>query len=301
MDQNKEDKTTKIISTRDLLEKMKISKNIIGDKERNFLLEKGYLILNPPEFIKKNLKKLNEVIKNLIKKEGNDGGWEGKEQYYKKDKPFESGATRLGNLIEKDSLFKKIITIPEILLLAHEVIKDDFKISGLNFRNPKKNMGEQSYHIDILPRLKESDKYTGIVCAIFLDDSKIENGATRLIPGTHKILGWPDEHIDTKKLHKKEIRATLRAGSILIFNLNLWHAGAKNISGEDRKVIFLQIKNRKEPQLLNYKKYLSKKTKKELNQFEKYLLAVREEDPDQSEDSYSVGKHYRKKFNQDRA
>ena len=111
MDQNKEDKTTKIISTRDLLEKMKISKNIIGDKERNFLLEKGYLILNPPEFIKKNLKKLNEVIKNLIKKEGNDGGWEGKEQYYKKDKPFESGATRLGNLIEKDSLFKKIIAM----------------------------------------------------------------------------------------------------------------------------------------------------------------------------------------------
>ena len=47
MDQNKEDKKTKIISTRDLLEKMKISKNIIGDKERNFLLEKGYLILNP--------------------------------------------------------------------------------------------------------------------------------------------------------------------------------------------------------------------------------------------------------------
>ena len=190
------------------------------------------------------------------------------------------------------------------LTLLYAVIADIFYIvtyilfiSG----NPKKNMGEQSYHIDILPRLKESDKYTGIVCAIFLDDSKIENGATRLIPETHKILGWPDDHIDTTKLHKKEIRATVKAGSVLIFNLNLWHAGAKNISGEDRKVIFLQIKNRKEPQLLNFKKYLSEKTKAELNPFEKYLLAVRAEDPTQTEDSFSTGEHYKKKFGKNRA
>ena len=73
MDKNKEDRATAIVSTRDLLEKMKINKNIVSDKERNFLLEKGYLILNAPQFIKKNLEQLIKVTNNLIKKEGDDG------------------------------------------------------------------------------------------------------------------------------------------------------------------------------------------------------------------------------------
>ena len=33
-----------------------------------------------------------------------------------------------------------------------------------------------------------------------------------------------------------------KAGSILVANLNLWYAGAKNINGKSRKVIMLNIK-----------------------------------------------------------
>ena len=46
---------------------------------------------------------------------------------------------------------------------------------------------------------------------------------------------------------------------------------AKNISGEDRKFIFVTNPELKEPQLLNYKKSLSKKQMFELNQFEKII------------------------------
>ena len=69
-----------------------------------------------------------------------------------------------------------------------------------------------------------------------------DNGATRIIPKTHKKTGWPDDYIDTNKIQKNEIRAEAKAGSIVILNLNTWHAGAKNINGKPRKTIFIQIK-----------------------------------------------------------
>ena len=83
----------------------------------------------------------------------------------------------------------------------------------------------------------------------------------------------------------------------MILNLNLWHAGAENISGKSRKMIMLNIKNRNLPQLLNYKKYLSSKTKKKLNSVEKYLLAVRKKDKTQKSKSIGVGLYYKKDYN----
>ena len=62
-------------------------------------------------------------------------------------------------------------------------------------------------------------------------------------------------------------------------------------------MIMLNIKNRNLPQLLNYKKFLSSKTKKNLNSIEKYLLAVRKKDKTQNSDSIGVGKYYKRDFN----
>ena len=62
----------------------------------------------------------------------------------------------------------------------------------------------------------------------------------------------------------------------------LW---GKKYHNEPRKTVFLQIKRRDQPQLLNYKKYLSNKTKSKLNVFHNYLLGIRECDTTQKEDS----------------
>ena len=61
-------------------------------------------------------------------------GRDGKRLFYKKDKIFEPGTNRLGNLIEKNEIFTGLITIPEILLCTKkEVIKSDIKVRGLNY------------------------------------------------------------------------------------------------------------------------------------------------------------------------
>ena len=267
---------TQIKNTEDLFKRLNITKNTLTNDQKTFISENGYLIIPPSKFLNENLSLLRKITSDLIVKEGDKGGWEGKEQYYKKGKYFETNADRLGNLIEKDLIFGKLILIPEILAAAYEVIKSDIKVGGLNFRNPHKGHGEQAIHIDGRPRKNLSDSFAGVVVYIYLDESKLENGATRVIPGTHKKLGWPDYHINTNVRHKDEIRTTLPAGSAVVLNLNTWHAGAKNISGEARKTVFVQIKRREEGQLLNYKKFLSQKTKDKLNDEQKYLLGIRD-------------------------
>ena len=92
------------------------------------------------------------------------------------------------------------------------------------------------------------------------------------------------------------IRINVKAGTMVIANLNLWHGGSKNISGKPRKMIMINIKRRNLPQLINYKKYLNKNTKKSLNNSQKYLLAVRKNDKLQKANSVGVGKYYKGNF-----
>ena len=287
-----------IKKTEDLCKKINLDENVLTKTQKDFLNEEGYLIIPPTDFIKKNLNYLNQISKKLIDSEGINGGWEGKEQNknYGKGIPFEPGTNRLGNLIEKHSFFRELLLLPEVITAAKEVIKSDIKLSGFTLRNPLKDNGHQAYHIDGLPRKNEYDPFHGVLCAIFLDDSTTENGSTRIIPKSHKKLGYPDEYIDPNHSQKNEIRANLKAGSMLILNINTWHAGSKNLDGKPRKSIFIQIKRRDEAQLLNYKKYLKKSTLKELSSPLKYLLAVRDNDPTQEEMSIGPGAEYRKKF-----
>lgn len=284
------------LNTRKLFQEMKISSKTLSLTQKKDLKKKGYIVLKSLPFMKKNVKLMQLISKKLIEKEGLKGGWEGKEKYYKKGKHFEKGANRLGNLINKHPIFSDLITIPEVLKAAHEVIGSNIKIAGLNLRSPLKNSGRQRIHMDWKPRKSHREKYAGVVCFVFLDNANKSNGALRLIPGTHKKIGWPEEHIDVMKKHRKEKLMCVPKGTIVVANLNLWHAGSENKSGKERKMIMINIKNRKLPQLINYKKYLDKKVKKRLNDHKKYLLAIRKQDLTQKDDSIGVGKYYKDRF-----
>ena len=91
-----------INNTKNLFESLNILNSTLNPEQKTSLHEKGYVIFPPNDFMKKNLDKLNQISKKLIEIEGDKGGWEGKEKYYKKGKKFEDGADRLGNLLEKD-------------------------------------------------------------------------------------------------------------------------------------------------------------------------------------------------------
>ena len=175
------------------------------------------------------------------------------------------------------------------------------KIGAVDFRDPLIGTGNQILHIDWLPRTKHKDPFESVLVQIVLDNTNKTNGPLRVVPGTHKKLGWPDDHIKNVNLtHKKEKLVFLKKGSIVVINGNLWHGGTGNISGNKRRIILIDIRNRNLPQLLNQKKYIDKKVLNNLNEYQKYLLGVRDIDKNQKEKSFGSGQAYRMKYGRKR-
>lgn len=258
--------------------------------------EDGIVILPPRRDVRERLPALREDVDRLLAEEGPRAGWEGKEQYFAPGKPFDPGAHRLGNLIEKVPFAAELIVLPELLEAAYSALRTELKVGSVGMREPLKGHGHQPLHIDWLPRERGDEPFSGVGCMLLLDDASVANGAMRYIPGTHRRLGWPDTQIDVNVEQRDERRAEAPAGSIIVINLNLWHAGAVNATGERRRTILIDIRRRDLPQLLNQKRYLSAGTLARLTPMQKYLLAVRDEDPEQVEKSVGPGDRYRAVF-----
>ena len=269
------------------------------NKERLKELKKnGYCLIKSKKtfwkWIDSTPKKIRNIINKLLKKEGFKAGSEGKEKFtIKKRKILEPGTNRLSNLLNKHEVFRKMSTFPDFIFFAKETIKKEFSISAVEFREPKKNNQKQSLHMDWLPREKKSDNFEMLLFFLYLDDSNYKNGATQLVPKSHLKISYPEVYGNVLKKFKSEITINAKKGDVLILNANIWHRGGSNKNGKKRGLLNIEYRNRKIDQLLNLKKYLNKKTKDLLTNYEKYLYAVREKDRTQKNDSFGPGQHRR--------
>jgi hypothetical protein len=70
---------------------------------------------------------------------------------------------------------------------------------------------------------------------VMLDDFTEENGATYLLSGSHRAPQPPEDD----EFLRRAVRAIAPAGSIVMFNSNLWHAAGPNRSCQPRRALTL--------------------------------------------------------------
>ena len=68
---------------------------------------------------------------------------------------------------------------------------------------------------------------------VMIDDFTIDNGATKVILGSHKNKHKPGHEF----IEKNTKQVTGRAGSIILFDSNLWHSAAPNNTNKPRKAL----------------------------------------------------------------
>jgi ectoine hydroxylase-related dioxygenase (phytanoyl-CoA dioxygenase family) len=151
-----------------------------------------------------------------------------------------SGEKVVFNLHNKHLFWFKLFEHPNILPLLDHMLKtgsyrdeEPYYLNNISARCPLKSYPGQQLHIDSnLPGVN----YCNIVNVLWLiDDFTLENGATKVVPGSHKWTEFAPDDVG----HKDEISITGSKGSAIVFNANLWHGGAENTTDHTRWAVAL--------------------------------------------------------------
>ena len=234
------------------------------DEERQ-LDEQGFLVLEgllPNGF----LESLRARIEDLFQQEGENAGSEFRQEPH---------ARRLANLVDKGEEFRKVVAHPEVLERVAYVLKPRFKLSSLNARSTDPNSPEaQPLHCDAgsIP-----DEMGYCVCNTIwlLDDFTTENGATRIVPGSHKWGKLPQQVLsDPAAPHPEEVLVTGPAGSVVVMNTHAWHGGTANRTDRPRRALHSFYCRYDQPQQQYQKRLLRPETQAQIGGELRELLAL---------------------------
>jgi ectoine hydroxylase-related dioxygenase (phytanoyl-CoA dioxygenase family) len=246
------------------LEELGVRPGTLSGKEKEQLDRDGFLplpgILTPAQVAAFGVR-----IDELARLEGVTAGLEVHQ---------EAGTDRLADLVNKDPMFETCFTHPRVLAAIAHVLGGEFKLSSLNSRAALPGQGLQGLHADWSGAVAPGDYY---VCNSIwlLDDFTAENGATRIVPGSHRSGKAPrDVMPDPSAAHPDEIQVIAPAGTVVIFNSHTWHGGTKNRSDRPRRAIHSYFCRRDQPQQLDQRRFVRPETLARLSPAACYILDV---------------------------
>jgi ectoine hydroxylase-related dioxygenase (phytanoyl-CoA dioxygenase family) len=185
----------------------------------------------------------------------------------------EAGTDRLADLVNKGEMFRPCFTDPRLLACMDHVL-GDFKLSSLNFRAALPGQGHQNLHTDWGGPV-EPGEYQVCNSIWLLDDFTADNGATRVVPGSHRAGTVPRLALpDPAAPHPDEVLVTGPAGTVVVFNSHLWHGGTQNHSGRPRRALHSYFTRRGHGQQLDQRKYIRPQSLAALSPAAQFILDV---------------------------
>ncbi len=256
---------------------------VVSKPDKNPLYDQGYRILRG--FMSAELlSELRAAVEALWETEGGSAGSEFR---------LEPGARRLANLCDKGDVFRRIVAMPEILSGIGEIITGPFKLSSLNARSTNPHSSEaQPLHCDTGAIADEKGFWVANTVWM-LDDFTAENGATRIVPGSHHWGKLPQDVLaDPQAPHPDELLVTGKAGDVVIMNAHGWHGGTANRTGYPRRALHGFYTRCDKPQQQYQKQLLRPETIANLTAEQRRVLAI--DDP--MNDELSASGHSRSGF-----
>jgi ectoine hydroxylase-related dioxygenase (phytanoyl-CoA dioxygenase family) len=135
---------------------------------------------------------------------------------------------RVYALCAKGRVFADLVSHPRVLRLLDQVLEPNYLLSAALAIHLGSGGEAQEFHYDDgayhIPRPRPT---VGVSTMWALDDFTVDNGATEVIPGSHR---WGDERPTPDDPRTRKI--VMPAGSVVVFQGTLWHRGGAN--GTDR-------------------------------------------------------------------
>jgi ectoine hydroxylase-related dioxygenase (phytanoyl-CoA dioxygenase family) len=232
------------------------------DAQKRQLDELGYLVL-PGLMGPELLERLRARVEELFAEEGEQAGSEFK---------TEPGARRLANLVNKGRVFEEVILTPEVIEAMAHVLGPRFKLSSLNVRSTDPfSDSDQPLHADS-GALADAEGYWVCNSVWMLDDFTPENGATRMVPGSHRWGRVPPPGM--YESHPEQELVLGKAGDVVVMNAHMWHGGTANRTARPRRAMHVYYTRWDKPQQQWQKKWLSAEVQERLAPQARRMLAL---------------------------
>lgn len=192
------------------------------DQARHDLVEWGYCLLEDPlpagEF-----DRLRTRLTDVATQEREDGS----------AFLYDKGNQRVFSLLNKGEQFERMVQEPVTLELMEDVLGFNFLLSSTHANIAGLGGSRMYVHADQTFARPPWPPYALVANSMWmLDDFTPENGATRIVPGSHKLGRQPDYDIGEGNV--ETVPAVAPAGSVMIFDGRLWHQTGKNTTDRPR-------------------------------------------------------------------
>ena len=252
------------MNAKQALNNLGVNEDTLSPEQKQGLDQDGFILIEEglaPEAYAKMCHRFDKIQEV----EGEKGGWE---------VHTEAGAPRLSNGLNKATEFDDCLEIRPLLASAYYILATEFKVHGFNIRDASPGRGQQRIHTDY-GRAVEAGDYHIVNSLILLDPFTPDNGAARIVPGSHLSGQRPEDVMDDPlDPHPDEILITAPAGSVVILNAHTWHGGTLNVSGERRRVIHLSYCLRDDPQQLVQQDFLTEGLYQRMSPAHRCLLDI---------------------------
>ncbi len=136
---------------------------------------------------------------------------------------------RLYNLVPRAPIFEELPVQENVLPVVEQLLEPECLLSGTTAMDIGPGEELQGLHADDgLFKIGRPHRPMMSTTIWALTDFTDANGATRIVPGSHRKPGHPDP-----KDASISIAAEMPAGSVLIMDSQLWHCGGANTTSDD--------------------------------------------------------------------
>lgn len=170
-------------------------------------------------------------VRDALYRAADDDRARGREKKFTFDYAHDDTNQRVWNLLSRDPVFADLAEHPAALHLLKTFMGWPILLSNISANITGPGGGEMVLHADQIYMPEPWGGIQGMNVAWIVDDFTDENGATRVVPGSHKLNRMPKDD----ELTTDGVPLEAAAGTMVVMEGRVWHKTGTNRTKNERR------------------------------------------------------------------